>query len=323
LKRGLVIGKFMPLHKGHVALINFAADQCDEVIVSMSYTEADPIPSNIRFDWLIHQFKDDSRIIPRLIPDTFDDPHLSLNERTKQWSSVIGQVYPRIDLIFSSEEYGEPFAKNLGAKHISFDPQRKTIPISGSEIRKKPMTNWDFIPTVVQPYFVKKICFYGAESTGKSTMAEKMAAKFSTVSVPEVAREMITSNDFSLNDIIEIGKAHYKRIMEATRSANKILICDTDVLTTQIYSDHYLHEVPQVLYQLEQKTKYDKYFLLDIDVPWVADGLRDLGHRREEIHNRFKHELERRNISFVLVSGGWDAREKIITTEIEKLLRDE
>jgi HTH-type transcriptional regulator, transcriptional repressor of NAD biosynthesis genes len=322
LKRGLVIGKFLPPHNGHVALINFARQQCDEVIVSMSITEHDVIPLAKRLEWLTKIFQHDQNVIIRTIVDDFDDPNLSLNERTKQWAAVIDQVYPKFDYLFSSEEYGEPFAKHLNAKHFQFDPERKFVPISATAIRKKPLTNWQFIPEVVRPYFVKKICFYGAESTGKSTMAIAMAEKYKTIFVPEVAREMLTSNDFTLEDIEKIGVAHFKRINVATHQANKILFCDTDVLTTQIYSAHYLGKIPEILFELEREMKYDKYFLLDIDVPWVADGLRDLGNFRQEIHLRFKNALDQRNIDYTTVSGSWEEREEIVSKEIEKLLHD-
>lgn len=323
MKRGLVIGKFMPLHAGHIALINFAANQCDELIVSMSFTNSDPIPHQKRFAWLTQVFKGNKKISPNEIPDDFDNPELPLERRTRVWAEQMIKVYPKIDFIFSSESYGQPFAKHLGAIHIPFDPERNRFPISASQIRQKPMTNWKFIPEIVRPYFVKKICFYGAESTGKSFMAEQMAKKFATTFVPEVAREMITSNDFTIEDIIKIGEAHFKRIVEETHKANKILLCDTDVLTTQIYSDHYLNSIPPVLYELEQEMKYDRYFLLDIDVPWIADGLRDLGNMREEMHARFKEALDRRSIKYIMVSGSWEQRERIVTKEIEKLLRDE
>jgi HTH-type transcriptional regulator, transcriptional repressor of NAD biosynthesis genes len=323
LKRGLVIGKFMPVHAGHVALIDFAAAHCDEVIVSMSYTPSDPIPFQKRFDWLKEIFRDKPNIRIEIILDDFDHPQLPSEQRTKIWADKMKVVYPKIDLIFSSESYGESFAKNLEAKHMPFDEERRQFPVSASQIRQKPMTNWQFIPEPVRPYFVKKICFYGAESTGKSSMAIKMAEKYNTVFVPEVAREMLTTNDFTVDDIVNIGKAHFERIIQATHQANKILFCDTDVLTTQIYSKHYLKVIPDILFELEEKMIYDRYFLFNIDVPWIADGLRDLGNQREEMHEIFKDALIKRSIAFVEVKGTWDQREAMVSSEIGKLLRDE
>jgi HTH-type transcriptional repressor of NAD biosynthesis genes len=168
---------------------------------------------------------------------------------------------------------------------------------------------------------VKKICFYGPESTGKSTLARKMAALYKTEFVPEVSREIIESNDFTIEDIIVIGKAQTERVLAKERIANRFLFCDTDLITTQIYSRQYLGVVPPVLYELEGMVKYDLYFLFDIDVPWVSDGLRDLGERRKEMYAIFKEELDKRNIRYITVSGTHAEREATVRMEIERMLR--
>lgn len=318
--RGLVIGKFMPVHQGHIALINFASRQCDELIVSMSYTVNDPIPAELRFSWIKDIFKDRPAIILAMVKDDFDNESLSIQERTKTWSEFIRKTYSPVSIIFSSEEYGEPFAQNLGAIHKLYDLARKMYPISSSRIRQKPFQCWDFIPSVVRPYFVSKICFYGPESTGKTTMAMRMADRYKTEFVPEVARELITSNDFTIEDIKKIGLAHFQRIEDKSKTANKILICDTDAITTQIYSRQYLNQVPEELYILEKKVKYALYFLMDIDIPWVSDGLRDLGHHREAMMTVFKDELIRRDIPYIFVRGTDQQREENISSEIDRLL---
>jgi HTH-type transcriptional regulator, transcriptional repressor of NAD biosynthesis genes len=320
MKRGLVIGKFLPIHNGHIALINFAASQCDEVIVSMSYTDQDPISADLRFSWINEIFKDRPTIKPAMIRDDFDNEQLPLPERTKKWSEVIGGAYPPIDVLISSETYGEPFALNHGIKHISFDAERKNHPVSATKIRQNPFNYWEYIPEVVRPFFVKKLCLYGPESTGKSTLAIKLANRYQTEYVPEVAREFINSNDFTLDDIIKIARAHIDRIEQKTKTAHKILICDTDCITTQIYCRHYLKVVPDILYELEKKVDYSKYFLLDIDVPWVGDGLRDLGHHREFMMKTFKDELIQRGIDFVPVQGTYEEREEIISREIDRIM---
>lgn len=165
------------------------------------------------------------------------------------------------------------------------------------------------------------ICFYGPESTGKSSMAKDMAAFYNTEYVPEVSRELIDSNDFNREDIINIGREQTKRVFQKLKTANKILFCDTDLITTQIYSRHYLRVVPPILYQLEDMVRYDHYFLFDIDVPWVADGLRDLGDRRNEMFTIFKNELEHRQLKYTLVSGDWETRMRIVKEKIDGLLQ--
>jgi len=318
MKRGLVIGKFMPVHAGHIALIRFAAAQCDELIVSLSYKPDDPISGTLRFGWLKEIFKDEPAIKPFINVDDFDDESLPWPERTKIWTAFIQRTFPPVQILFSSEVYGDHFASNLNVQHTSFDPSRNKVPVSATLIRQRPFEYWDFIPPVVKPFFVKKVCFYGPESTGKSTLTKVLAEKYGTEFVPEVAREMLTTNDFMVEDIIRIGIAHYERIQEKLKTANKILFCDTDAITTQIYSKHYLHVVPDVLYELEEKVQYDHYFLMDIDVPWIADGLRDLGHLRKEMFTIFKQELDRRNIPYSLIRGNPASRLEQIDTFVRE-----
>jgi HTH-type transcriptional regulator, transcriptional repressor of NAD biosynthesis genes len=310
MKRGLVIGKFMPLHKGHIALIDFAADHCDELIVSMSYTDYDPIDPGLRLEWINEQFKNKPAVKPHIIRDDFDNEVLPLPQRTALWAKKMNEIYPPINIIFSSESYGVPFAENLGASHFCFDKDRIAVPISATAIRNRPLTNWQYIPVHIQPYFVKKICFYGPESTGKSTMAIKMATHYKTVYVPEAARDILQSNDFSEKEIIAIGYRQHQYIQEKLKAANKLLFCDTDTITTAIYSQHYLGSVPPVIAELEKKTAYDRYFLLDIDTPWIEDPLRDQRHRRKELMRIFEQELIYRGIAYTVISGGYQEREQ-------------
>ena len=83
MKRGLVIGKFMPVHQGHIALINFALEYCDELIVSMSYTLADKISHSLRYEWLKIIFGNNPKIKVEESLDDFDNENLPLNERIK------------------------------------------------------------------------------------------------------------------------------------------------------------------------------------------------------------------------------------------------
>ncbi|HPW64307.1 MAG TPA: AAA family ATPase [Cyclobacteriaceae bacterium] len=322
MKRGLVIGKFMPVHAGHIALIQFASSLCDELIISMSYQEDDVIPGQLRFSWLQEIFKDNPKVKPALVKDDFDDESLAWPDRTRVWAEFLKKRYGKIDVMVSSEEYGTFLDEHLGAVHIPFDPARKQIPVSATLIREKPFTYWEYIPAVVRPYFVKKICFYGPESTGKSVMAKQLAAYYQTEFVPEVAREIVSSNEFTINEIIKIGYAQTERIIDKAKTANKILFCDTDLITTQIYCRHYLGEVPDVLYELEKKITYDQYFLFDIDVPWVGDGMRDLGDSRQVMFEIFKQELEIRKISYLLVKGDYKERERFLKSEVNKIVKD-
>ncbi len=132
----------MPLHLGHIALIRFAASNCDELIVSMTYKLNDPIDGKLRFSWIEEYFKNDPQIKPAISVDDFDQESLPINERTKLWSTFIKNRFPSADILFTSEDYGEPFANHLGIKHSSFDKERKLTPISASKIRERPFDYW-------------------------------------------------------------------------------------------------------------------------------------------------------------------------------------
>lgn len=305
---GLVFGKFMPVHQGHLALIEFARRQCDRLIVSMTVTSQDEISPDLRLRWLTELLAPYPAIELVAESDDFHDPTLPLWEATKLWAAFIKRRFPAVSVFFSSEDYAIPLAYHSGLTHIAFDPPRQQVPVSATLIRQQPTQYWAYIPEIVRPYFVKKVCLYGPESVGKTTLAEQLATNYQTVFVPEMARQFLTSNQFTVDDLVEIGYAQTEAVQAAERLANRILFCDTDLITTQIYSEIYFQYVPPVLYELEQQVQYDQYLLLDIDVPWVADSLRDQRHRRPEMLARFREALERRNIGYELVRGGYDER---------------
>ena len=165
-----------------------------------------------------------------------------------------------------------------------------------------------------------KVCFFGPESTGKTTMAAEMAKRFQTLFVTEVSREILDSNTFTTDDIIRVGRAQTERILELEKKVSRLLICDTDILTTRIYSEHYLGTYPPELDELEQLVSFDRYFLFDIDVPWVADGLRDLGDQREYIMELFRNALTQRSINPVTVRGTYAERAEMVDRSLRELL---
>ena len=311
-KKSLVFGKFMPLHKGHLALIDFALSQSESIVLSMSYTPQDPVPKAIRISWLTALYGQNTNIELACELDDFNDDNLPIEQATKLWATFIQARFEGIDAFFCSEDYGQPLSKHLGIPCVLFDKARNLVPISATKIRENPLKNWDYLPKIVQPYFVKKVCLFGPESVGKSTLSKHLATYFNTDFVHEVARDLVSDNEFSVGDIIRIGHAQQAAVEQHIQTANKVLFCDTDLITTQLYSDYYLHQIPPVLFELEKTSSFDLYCLLNIDVPWVADGLRDLGHKRKEMYELFKKALVDRGIPFIDVSGNWAARQQIV-----------
>jgi HTH-type transcriptional repressor of NAD biosynthesis genes len=318
-KKGLVFGKYMPVHAGHLALIAFAQSQCEHLIVSLSFMPDDLIDHKLRLGWLQKIFEGESNITVVEKIDDFDDKSLPLFEATKLWAEFIRQEFPDVEAFFCSEDYGAMLSYHSGLPCILFDKSRQKVPVSAYQIRQNPFAFWEFIPPVVRPYFVKKICLFGPESVGKTVLSQKLATHYGTTSVPEAAREILTSNEIDEEMIVRIGKRQTQLVKEKVTSANKILFCDTDLITTQIYARHYLGFVPDELMALEHEIKYDLYFLLDIDVEWVYDPLRDLRHRRLEMYNIFKDELDKRQIKYVIINGNWEDRMAKMIEETDRL----
>ncbi|GAB3987311.1 nicotinamide-nucleotide adenylyltransferase [Spirosoma daeguense] len=305
---GLVFGKFMPVHNGHLALIDFARKQCDHLIVSMTVAPDDVIDATLRLGWLTELLAPYPTIEVVTAADDFHDPTLPLWEATRLWADFIKQRFPKVSVFFASEEYAIPLAHHSGLRYVPFDPPRQQVPVSATLIRQQPAHYWEFIPNVVRPFFVKKVCLFGPESVGKTTLAQQLAVAYRTQYVLEMARNFITSNAFIIDDIIQIGRAQTDAVKAAERTANRVLFCDTDLITTQIYSEIYFNQIPPELTTLERSIQYDTYILLDTDVAWVADSLRDQGHRREEMLIWFREELDKRKLTYQFISGSYAKR---------------
>ena len=151
-----------------------------------------------------------------------------------------------------------------------------------------------------------KIAVVGPESTGKSTMAHYLAKELNTLCVPEYARFYCEdlNRQYTLED--EVNMFHGQRALEeavASKVTNNILICDTTILTVKIWCDHLFKHTPENIIEEIRKSKYDLYLLMDIDLPWEDDPLRDFPTEREHFMNIWKDELDALNANYYIISG--------------------
>jgi NadR type nicotinamide-nucleotide adenylyltransferase len=153
-----------------------------------------------------------------------------------------------------------------------------------------------------------RVCLTGAESTGKTELAKELARHFSAVLVPEYSREYALSrqSELSYSDVGPIAHGQMER--EDAAVGSQLIILDTDLLSTVVYSRHHFGAVPQWVQTKAQERLADLYLLLDIDVPWISDPVRDSGQTRVELHEDFRSALEESGARYELISGKWDER---------------
>jgi len=179
------------------------------------------------------------------------------------------------------------------------------------------------------PVNLIKVVLFGPESTGKTTMSELLAKHYDTVWVAEYAREYLqekwnnerkTCED---SDLIPIAKGQIALENKLAQKADRILICDTDLLETKVYSEEYYGGfVHPELDKYALKNQYDLYLLTNIDTPWEADDLRDRPDQRQEMYQAFEDTLIRYKRPYIKLNGSIKERVDLATLEIDKLLQN-
>lgn len=170
---------------------------------------------------------------------------------------------------------------------------------------------------------VKKIAVVGPESTGKSTICEQLANYYNTVWVPEYAREYCQqlTGPCSWQDEINMFNGQLALEKQLIPKANKLLICDTTFLTVKIWCEYTFGKAPQEVLDELPKHPYDLYLLMDIDLPWQEDPLRDFPHLREHFMNVWHAELQHLSAQYMVISGTASARFENAINSIDKFVR--
>lgn len=171
-----------------------------------------------------------------------------------------------------------------------------------------------------------KVVLYGPESTGKSSLAEELAKYYDTVFVKEFSRSYAETKakknlKLTKNDVLPIAIGQIQSENEQLKNAKTLLICDTDLLETQVYSEFYYNGFcPNLVKKYARLNTYDFYFLTYIDMPWEADGIRDQPNSRLQMFNVFEKALVDSKKTYCIVKGTFEERLNICITQINKLL---
>jgi HTH-type transcriptional regulator, transcriptional repressor of NAD biosynthesis genes len=319
---GFTVGKFYPPHRGHKHLINTGRRQVDRMIVMLCHHPSQTIPAELRNAWL-EEIHPDCEI--HLVPD-------ELENDSAQWAAfTLKHLGFAPDIVFTSEEYGHRYAELMGSRHVLVDQERLAVPISATTIRQAPLDHLDFLEPCVRAYFIKRVVLIGAESTGKTTLAQKLAKHYRTGWVAEYGREHWEKKIAGLKitdplpgwtpeEFIHIATEQQQRENLAARSANRVLCCDTNALITGTWFERYMGARSSEVDAIGSRDKADLYLLTEPDFPFVQDGVRDGENIRRWMHERFASQLQAMNVPWIRLGGLLEHRTRAAIARIDRLL---
>lgn len=166
-----------------------------------------------------------------------------------------------------------------------------------------------------------RVAITGPESTGKSTLAKQLADHYETVWVPEYAREYLDDlgRPYEERDLVVMTKGQLEAEEQAEMEANKVLICDTELIVFKIWSEHKYGKVDPFILTNLKDVKYDLYLLTDIDLPWAFDPQREHPDKRVYFFKWFKKELKHVDAPVHIIGGKFEERLKKATNIIDSL----
>jgi len=321
-KIGMIGGKFLPLHIGHIYAIIEAHSQADKLYVILSSSEKRDkricelchikyMSAEIRLSWIGEAFNDLENIS---IINIEDDKGIDDYDWVDGANKIKQAIPEEITHIFSSESsYTEIFKANYpNAKHIVIDEPRSKIDVSATRIRNDPKSNWNYMPDFVRSFFVKKIVVVGTESSGKSTLVSKLAKFYNTNFAHEVGRDYCSKYGNQLTEEMfdRIAMDHFIFHSDISSKSNKILFVDSEAIITKYYLDMYLNKKSEFLEAIIKKQQFDLWLFLEPDIKWVSDGYRFAGgiKERSKNNNILKKMLSGYGIEYFSIFGNYSER---------------
>jgi HTH-type transcriptional repressor of NAD biosynthesis genes len=337
---GLVVGKFWPPHAGHRFLIDQLVERCDRVFVVVCASRSQMPSGRDRAMWIQAEYPFHEVVV---VDDlcAWHHPGSCSDECSEVWRDRINELnLEPIDIVATSEPYGERFADLLGVHHMQVDLTRTNVPITASLVRDDLSGSWHFLDLSVRKGLVRRVVVLGAESTGTSTLTRNLAEALSMPSTAEAGRTVswelyaavneMTAVQWSSADFWSIVNHQISLEHRALEFAANLspgqegpwIVCDTDTLATVAWWERYLGSDPSALLEFAKSRLADLYLLTDptgVDFD-ASDPLRDGAAIRVAMHERFVKLLEEVGVPWFLVTGSPSDR---LTTAVEVLTKFE
>ena len=311
-----IVGKFLPPHLGHLALIKAGHSVAKNVFVAVEQQPNEPLSASLRA-LLMQQDVPQGVIVKPFLKTMPADPSLVDDEEKfwELWKKEIHELCPSIDVLLSSDDYGARLAYDQLAQWVKVD--RTAFPISATWLKGDFWERMDNLMPTTRAFFTKRIALVGGESTGKSTLAKTLAHQLNTKHVPELAQQIIVANKLNPNKLTPKDLLSFSLSQKATRAgvlslASRILFEDSNELTTAMFArllgfeDLALDLTQQFLDNPPHHTivclKEGAVFHKDIHrLEHPSDGV-------DFIEQHTLNFLKKHNLSFSCVAGDWLSR---------------
>jgi len=154
------------------------------------------------------------------------------------------------------------------------------------------------------------IAIVGAESTGKSQLAEDLRAALAATGrrvarVDEYLREFCDRLGRTPHQDEQAGiAAEQTRRIAAAADSHDIVLADTTALMTAVYSQWVFDDRSLYGLALQAHRRCDLTLLTALDMPWQADGWqRDGAHVREPVDNLVRAALQGHGTAYSVIGG--------------------
>lgn len=322
--KAFTFGKFLPFHKGHEAMIQFALKHCDHLTVLICCSDQEVISGEVRKQWLKQTFKDYPQVDVQVFDyreEDFPNSSESSMEISRIWSRKFIELFPDCKLVVTSEPYGDFVASCMQIKHLAFDLQKEIIPTSATLIREDLLSFWNYLPPAVKHHFAIKVVILGTESTGKTTLTNQLASYFNATIVQEAGRELIPdSTQFSIADLNIVAQQHALAITQAMEGNHPLIFVDTDCHITQSYARFVFNEDLYLSEEIQNANQAKLYLYLNNDVAYVQDGTRLSENQRNLLDTSHRKLLHEKNIRVTEIYGDWAQRWQTAVLAVENIL---
>jgi NadR type nicotinamide-nucleotide adenylyltransferase len=332
----LVVGKFYPPHRGHTHLVRRALELRPHVVILCLGSARDSLTPTDRAGALLEDLEAEGVARESVtISAGYDETPFDLHDEAI-WRSHVETFRahlrraPEVDLLVSSEAYGDELAARLGIDHALVDIDRGVVPTSASDVRRDVVGNWGMLGPGGRRLMAVRVVILGAESTGTTTVARLLAERLRerggswaevqwvteyghelTEAKQRIAAESTglipLSVDWGEQDFRDVIAVQTAREDAAAALGGPVLVCDTDAFATPVWERRYLGQRASL--DAGVLGRGDVYLLTHHEgVPFVQDGTRDGEHIRERMTDDFAAALVEHGKPWVMLTGSLEER---------------